>query len=218
MSLVRIVLVFLCAVFTAQAQPPTLVVYGDSLSAGYGLPRGAGWVDLLGERLRQRGYPHTVVNASISGETSTGGKNRIAKVLQQLKPTVVILELGANDGLRGQPNAQLHANLSAIIESSKKHAAKVLLIGMRIPPNYGAPYAREFESTFTMLAKHHKLAHVPFLMEGFAHRPELFQPDGLHPAQAAQGLMLDSVWKALEGMLKHSPAKQPAISARTIPP
>ena len=191
---------FVC--FGAYAQTPAILIFGDSLSAGYGLARGAGWVDLLGKRLADQNYPHRLINASISGETSLGGKNRIAKVLAQNRPAIVVLELGANDGLRGYPIEQLRANLEAIVRSSKRHGARVLLIGMRVPPNYGARYARDFAQAFTVTAKQYNLPLVPFLMEGFAQSREMFQSDGVHPGAQAQPMMLDTVWTRLEPMLK----------------
>lgn len=187
---------------TAHAVPsPTIVVFGDSLSAGYGLPRNAGWVDLLTQRLRQGGHPHTVVNASVSGETTLGGRNRLAATLARHRPAILILELGANDGLRGHPIDQLESNLDAMVRACKASGTRVLLIGMRIPPNYGGPYAREFSQSFADIARKHALPLVPFLLEGFADRREMFQADGIHPAADAQRRMLDNVWKKLQPML-----------------
>jgi acyl-CoA thioesterase I len=186
----------------ASAQTPSIVIFGDSLSAGYGLARGVGWVDLLGKRLAQQNYPYRLINASISGETSLGGKNRIAKVLALHRPSIVVLELGANDGLRGHPNSGLKANLASIVQACKRSGARVLLVGMRLPPNYGGAYTREFAQTFAATAKQHNLPLVPFLMEGFAQRREMFQSDGVHPNAQAQPAMLDTVWKVLAPMLK----------------
>ncbi len=191
---------FVC--FGAFANTPTILIFGDSLSAGFGLASGTGWVDLLGKRLAQQTYPHRVINASISGETSLGGKNRIRHVLAQHHPAIVILELGANDGLRGHPIEQLRANLGAIVRACKRSGARVLLAGMRLPPNYGAPYAREFAQAFTATAKQYNLPLVPFLLEGFAQRREMFQSDGIHPNAQAQPAVLDTVWKRLEPMLR----------------
>ncbi len=159
-------------------------------------------MDLLAQRMAKQGYPHRVVNASISGETSLGGRNRLARVLAQHQPTILVLELGANDGLRGHPIDQLKANLGAIIQACKKQGTRVLIIGMRIPPNYGAVYARDFAQTFARLAKQHNLPLVPFLMEGFAQRREMFQADGVHPGAQAQAPMAETVWKELEPMLR----------------
>lgn len=183
------------------ADAPVLVVFGDSLSAGYGLPRGAGWVDLLQHRLREQGHPHRVVNASVSGETTSGGRRRLTEALARNKPAILILELGANDGLRGQPIDLMQDNLLAMVRAARDKGARVLVIGMRLPPNYGGPYGRQFTQSFADVARQHGLALVPFLMEGFADRRDLFQPDGIHPAAAAQPRMLDTVWKALKPLL-----------------
>ncbi|MCW5605850.1 MAG: arylesterase [Burkholderiales bacterium] len=180
----------------------TILVYGDSLSAGYGLPREAGWASLLQKRLQDERLNYKVVNASISGETTLGGKNRIAGALTAHKPSVVILALGANDGLRGQSPETMRANLETIIQDSERSNARVLLVGMRMPPNYGAAYAEKFHATFGEIAKRRKLPFVPFLLDGFAENRELFQADGVHPTAQAQPLMLETVWKTLRPMLK----------------
>jgi acyl-CoA thioesterase I len=186
-----------------QAAPQrSIVVFGDSLSAAYGIAQARGWVALLEERLKRERSDYIVVNASISGETSSGGASRIQKTLQQHKPSIVILELGANDGLRGLPLAQMRQNLAAMIDQAQKSGARVLLVGMKLPPNYGPDYTRAFESTYGELAKRYKTALVPFLLENLAERQELFQPDGVHPTEAAQPLMLERVWTALEPLLK----------------
>jgi acyl-CoA thioesterase-1 len=145
---------------------------------------------------------YIVVNASISGETSAGGAARIDKSLQQHKPAVVILELGANDGLRGLPLAQMRQNLGAMIQHSQKAGARVVLVGMKLPPNYGPEYTQAFEATFGELARRYKTALAPFLLEDFAEKPELFQSDRIHPTEAAQPLMLERVWKALRPLLQ----------------
>ncbi len=157
---------------------------------------------LLGERLKREHPDYIVVNASISGDTSSGGAARIAKILQQRKPAVLIVELGANDGLRGLPIAQMKQNLGRIIEQGQNAGARVLLLGMKLPPNYGPDYNQAFESAYRELAQRHKVALVPFLLEDFAAKPDLFQPDRIHPTEAAQPLMLERVWKALEPLLK----------------
>jgi len=159
-------------------------------------------VALLGERLKREHPDYIVVNASISGDTSSGGAARIAKILQQRKPAVLIVELGANDGLRGLPIAQMKQNLGRIIEQGQNAGARVLLLGMKLPPNYGPDYTQAFESAYRELAQRHKVALVPFLLEDFAAKPDLFQPDRIHPTEAAQPLMLERVWKALEPLLK----------------
>jgi len=180
-------------------------VYGDSLSAAYGIPRERGWVALLEKRLAAEGYDYNVVNASISGETTSGGLARMAKVLGQHRPAVVILELGANDGLRGLPVAQMKANLEAMIGQGHRAGAKVLLLGMRMPPNYGPAYGSSFAAVFGELAKTRGCALVPFVFEGFAARSELFQEDRLHPTATAQPLILDNVWRGLAPLLETPP-------------
>jgi acyl-CoA thioesterase-1 len=184
----------------AAAAAPTILVYGDSLSAAYGIPQSAGWVALLGERLKQRKLDYTVVNASVSGETSAGGAARIAKTLAASKPAIVIVELGANDGLRGLPVAQMKANLTAIVQASKRGGARVILVGMQLPPNYGVPYVNDFRRAFSDLARDERVAFVPFLLEGLDKR-EQFQPDNLHPGAAAQPIVLENVWRKLAGMV-----------------
>jgi acyl-CoA thioesterase-1 len=180
----------------------TILVYGDSLSAAYGLAQREGWVALMEERLRQGKFDYSVANASISGETSAGGASRIAESLARAKPSIVVVALGSNDGLRGLPVAQMKANLAKIVKSSQDARAKVLIVGSRMPPNYGPTYTRQFQEAFAELAKEYKAAYVPFLLEGVADRRELFQPDNLHPTAAAQRIILDNVWKGLEPLLK----------------
>jgi len=201
-SLLLLALLCVSAAGTGHAaKAPVLVVFGDSLSAGYGLPRGAGWVDLLQVRLREQRLPHRVINASVSGETTSGGRRRLAEVLARDKPAILILELGANDGLRGQPLDSMQANLDAMVRAARAGGARVLIIGMRLPPNYGGPYGTQFTQIFADLARLHGLPLVPFLMEGFAEKRELFQSDGIHPAAAAQSRMLDTVWNILRPLL-----------------
>jgi acyl-CoA thioesterase I len=184
------------------APPQSIVVFGDSLSAAYGIAQARGWVALLAERLKRERPDYIVVNASLSGETSSGGRSRIQKTLQQHRPSVLVLELGANDGLRGLPAAQLEQNLAAIIEQAQKAGARVVLVGMKLPPNYGPQYTQAFESTYAELAKRYKTALVPFLLEDFADKQELFQPDRIHPTEAAQPLMFERVWTVLRPLLK----------------
>lgn len=188
------------AAFAANGK--TVLVYGDSLSAAYGMPERRGWVALLEERLKRERPDYNVANASISGETTAGGVARIARVLERNQPAVVIVELGANDGLRGLPVAAMKKNLAAIIEQSQKAGAKVLLVGMRMPPNYGEDYTRAFESAFLELAKSHRTALLPFLMDGFAEKTELFQADRIHPTEAAQPAVLKNVWTKLLPLLR----------------
>ncbi len=186
-----------------QAAPQrSIVVFGDSLSAAYGIAQARGWVALLEERLKREGSDYIVVNASISGETSSGGASRLQKTLQQHKPSIVVLELGANDGLRGLPIAQMRQNLAAMIEQAHSSGARVVLVGMKLPPNYGPEYTRAFESAYGELAKRYKTALVPFLLEDLADRQELFQPDRVHPTEAAQPFILERVWTALQPLLK----------------
>jgi acyl-CoA thioesterase-1 len=178
------------------------VVVGDSISAAYGLAQARGWVSLLGERLKRERLDYSVVNASISGDTTGGGLARIDKLLAQHKPAVVVLELGGNDGLRGLPVGEMKKNLAAMIERSQKAGAKVVVVGMYIPPNYGPDYTQQFFDAFGELAKRYKTALVPYIMEDFALKPEYFQADRIHPTTEAQPLMMERVWKALRPLLK----------------
>lgn len=194
------------AVVQAQPGPPVVLVLGDSLSAEYGLQRGAGWVGMLADRIKSsspqwNGPQYSVVNASISGETTSGGRSRLPALLAQHRPAVVIIELGANDGLRGLPLAAMKQNLVAMVRACRDANARVLLVGMQIPPNYGRDYGRRFAETFAEVAREEKTAFAPFLLEGFADRPEFFQPDRIHPTAKAQALMLDNVWPHLQPLL-----------------
>ncbi len=180
---------------------PTLLVFGDSLSAAYGIGQKEGWVALLEERLRRERKDYTVANASISGETSSGGASRIAAALTRHRPGITIVALGANDGLRGLPIAQLRSNLAAIVAAARKAGSRVLLVGMRMPPNYGQKYTREFEQVFSEVARRQKAAFVPFMLEGIAGRREMFLDDNLHPTAAAQPIILENVWKGLAPLL-----------------
>ncbi len=182
-------------------------MYGDSLSAAYGLPQVAGWASLLQARLKQEHMDYTVTNVSISGETSSGGAARIAETLKAHKPRVIIVELGANDGLRGLPPKEMRANLAKIVARSQRAKARVLLVGMRMPPNYGETYTREFAQVYPDLAREYKTALVPFLLQGMDERRELFQSDDMHPTAAAQPILLENVWKALAPLLKNEPKK-----------
>jgi acyl-CoA thioesterase-1 len=179
----------------------TILVFGDSLSAAYGIPRESGWVSLLEKRLADEKPGWRVVNASISGETTSGGASRILPVLLEYRPAIVILELGANDGLRGLAVKDAERNLGKIIEASRKTKARILLVGMRIPPNYGLKYTSDFSSMYVDLAKRHKAALVPFLLEGVAGNPELIQQDGLHPTTKAQPRLLQNIWPVLQKQL-----------------
>jgi acyl-CoA thioesterase-1 len=186
---------------------PAILVYGDSLSAAYGIPQSSGWVALLDERLKQGKMNYTVVNASISGETSAGGAARIGAALAQSKPAIVILELGANDGLRGLAVKEMKSNLAAIVRASKRQGARVLVLGMRLPPNYGQDYTRAFHAAFRELAQEERTALVPFVLEGVNKR-ELFQPDNLHPDAEAQTIILENVWRRLQPMLRKAPTRR----------
>ena len=180
----------------------TLLVFGDSLSAGYGLPREQGWVHLLEQRLRAEKLDYKVVNASVSGETTLGGRNRIGDALKAHRPALVILELGANDGLRGATPDSIRRNLKAISDACRRAKARVLLVGIRLPPNYGTAYTEKFHEVFSAVARSRKLPLVPFILDGFSNDREFFQDDGIHPSAAAQPLMLDTVWKELRPLLK----------------
>jgi acyl-CoA thioesterase-1 len=179
----------------------TLLVFGDSLSAGYGIPRESAWPSLLAARLDEKKIDYSVVNASISGETTSGGRTRLGDLLKKHAPEIVIIALGSNDGLRGLPIATLRGNLLAMTEMVQKRKARVLIVGQRLPPNYG-PYAEQFRHVFAEVATARKAALVDFLLDGVALTPELFQPDNLHPTAAAQPRLLDNVWRGLEPLLK----------------
>ncbi len=179
---------------------PAILVYGDSLSAAYGIPQSAGWVALLGERLKRRKSDYTVVNASISGETSAGGAARIGKTLAANKPSIVIVELGANDGLRGLPVGKMKENLTAIVQAAKREGARVVLVGMQLPPNYGVPYVNTFRAAFGDIARGERIVFVPFLLEGLDQRGQ-FQADNVHPTAEAQPILLENVWRKLATMV-----------------
>lgn len=179
----------------------TLLVLGDSLSAEYGLRRGSGWVELLSRRLSGRRPPWQVVNASISGETTAGGRTRIAALLERHGPAVVVIELGGNDALRGLDLGATEANLAAMTRAARQAGARVLLLGMQVPPNYGRAYTDAFAALFRNVAEREKAALLPFFLDGVADRPELFQPDRIHPNESAQSRMLENVWPALRPLL-----------------
>jgi acyl-CoA thioesterase-1 len=185
----------------ADTDAPVILVLGDSLSAGYGLSSDQGWVALLERRLHERGLPHRVVNASISGDTTHGGVARLSAALARHRPELVIIELGANDGLRGMDPQRMRENLQEMIGLSQAQGARVLLVGIRLPTNYGRRYRERFDAVFPELARTTGVALVPFLLNGVAQRRELFQADGVHPTAAAQALMLDNVWSHLAPLL-----------------
>jgi acyl-CoA thioesterase-1 len=196
-----LVFVWLCPAGAEGAASRTVVVLGDSLSAGYGLKTQEGWVTLLSQRLASEGYGYTVVNASVSGETTQGGLARLPRVLELHKPDIVIIELGGNDGLRGLPLAISRENLRRAIELARSAHARVVLVGMMIPPNYGERYAREFRDMYTTLASTYSLALVPFLLERVALEPGLMQDDGIHANARGQPRMLENVWPKLKPLL-----------------
>ena len=176
---------------------PVILVLGDSLSAEYGLPRGTGWVNLLESQLTKDQSPWTVFNASISGETSSGGLSRLPSLLSEKNPGIVLIELGANDALRGLPVNQTEANLRKMIQMSKQSGAKVLLCGIQIPSNYGQTYTMQFKQLYPQLAKQERTELLPFFLEGVATKPELFQPDRLHPNVQAQSIIFKNVWGSM---------------------
>ncbi|MDT3671190.1 MAG: arylesterase [Aromatoleum sp.] len=203
MPLLRsMVIFFFAVVFSGAAQAATILVWGDSLSAGYGLKSQEAWPTLLQTRLEREGFRHTVVNASVSGETSAGGRSRLPAALDRHKPDLLILELGANDGLRGLKPNLIADNLSAMIRAAREKGARVLLVGIQMPPNYGPAYTRRFQQTFVDVAREQDVPLVPFLLDGFAERREMFQSDGIHPTAEAQEIIVDTVWKQLAPMLK----------------
>lgn len=189
----------------AAPTPATIVVVGDSLSAEYGLKRGTGWVALLEKRLAQEKQDAKVVNASISGDTTSGGRSRLPALLAQHHPTVVVIELGGNDALRGLPLAMTQDNLQAMTQAAQAAGAKVLLAGMQVPPNYGQDYTKRFSDTFATVAKANKAALVPFLLKGIADGPnatQLFQADRIHPKEEAHPTILNTVWPTLRTLLR----------------
>ncbi len=196
----------LCASAAIHAQgetdPPTLLVLGDSLSAGYGIDVEEGWVALLNQRLESRGYPHEVVNASVSGETTEGGLKRLPRLLEAHQPEWVILELGGNDGLRGYPVNEMRDNLKQLIELSREAGARVLMLGMQIPPNYGRRYTDQFAAVYPELAEQLEVDLVPFMLVDVATHRELMQNDGIHPNADAQPTILNNVWPVLEPLLQ----------------
>lgn len=185
----------------AYSASKTVLVLGDSLSAEYGISRGAGWVSLLEQRIRSDRIGASIVNASISGETTSGGKTRLPALLSQHRPTVVVIELGANDGLRGLPLQAAESNLRTMIRESQKAKARVLLVGMQIPPNYGREYAQRFAGLYERLAKETGATLAPFLLDGVASKLELFQADRIHPRAEAQPIILDNIWPHLKPLL-----------------
>jgi acyl-CoA thioesterase I len=202
-ALCMTVAAFPAAAATGSAPAHVILVVGDSLSSEYGLPRDTGWVHRLSERIGSTHDEYSVVNASISGDTTQGGLSRLPRLLAQTRPSHVILELGANDGLRGLDLEQMRATLQSMIDQCRRGGARVVLVGIRVPPNYGRDYADRFAQTYGRLAQSNRLAYVPFLLEGFADQLDLFQADRIHPTEQAQERMLANVWLVLEPQLKH---------------
>src|SRR3569832_84044 len=194
-----------------MAEATSVLVLGDSLSAAYGIQQNQGWVALLQQRLAAQKEPIEVVNASISEETTAGGRARSDDLLQRHRPDIVIVELGGNDGLRGLPIEQMSANLDHIVKTAKKHRAQVLLLGMRLPPNYGPAYTQQFHEVYRTLAERHRIALVPFMLEGIADERDAFQADGIHPTAAMQARILDNVWPALQTLLPNFDAERVAF-------
>ena len=195
-------LLLLVVTTSAYSAPKTLLVLGDSLSAEYGLTRGTGWVALLEQRLKTEHLELQVVNASISGETTSGGLTRLPALLNQFHPAYVVIELGANDGLRGLPVKEADANLKRMVALARAAKSKVLLVGIRIPPNYGRDYTEHFFAMYPALAQELKLPLVPFMLEGVAEKAEMFQPDRLHPVAEAHPIILANIWPQLQALLK----------------
>jgi acyl-CoA thioesterase-1 len=191
-----------CTAAAAASGTRTLLVFGDSLSAAYGLRADQGWVAQLQQRLAAQGYGYRVVNASVSGETTSGGRARIERALAQHKPSVVLLELGANDGLRGLPIRETQTNMRGMVDAIQRSGARVLLLGIRIPPNYGDQYTRAFANLYSTLSREKKAPLVPFLLEGVALDPRYMQADGLHPNAEGQPRVLANVWPALQPLLE----------------
>ncbi|MDN7654723.1 arylesterase [Burkholderia multivorans] len=185
----------------ATAGQPVIAVLGDSLSAEYGLPRDTGWVALLRQRLATERIDYSVANASVSGDTTSGGRARLPAVLQRLKPSIVVVELGANDALRGVPLATTEQNLRDIVADARRAHAKVVLVGMYVPSNYGPDYTQKFHAVYTRLSKELDVPLVPFLLAGIENKPDMFQSDQIHPTQQAQRVLLDNVWPTLKPLL-----------------
>ena len=196
-------IVTLCLLlFTSTAWSSSILVLGDSLSAAYGMPSKDGWVALLQQRLHQQGYQYNVINASISGETTHGGLTRLTSALDRHQPALVVLELGANDGLRGAPLPLIRQNLGQLIQKSRDSGAEVLLFEMKLPPNYGPGYSQGFSAVYDTVAQQYQIAMVPFFIEPVVLKPELMLPDGLHPNAKAQPELLEQVWPYLQPLLK----------------
>lgn len=186
----------------AIAQPPAILVYGDSLSANFGIQQDAGWVHLMQQRLRGKGYGYRLINASISGETTSGGLTRLSNTLDQFTPQIILIELGANDGLRGLPVKMMHDNLARMIDISRQRGIKVVLIAMQLPPNYGPAYTEAFSKVYGQLSERFQLPIPAFLLDGLEEAHGMFQSDGLHPTAQAQSQILNNVWPTLMPLLE----------------
>lgn len=197
------VILIVTMLMTSILHAKTIMILGDSISAGYGLQKEQGWVHLLQQRLNQK-YPkqHQVINASVSGETTSGALARLPKLLTTHQPDIIVIELGGNDGLRGQPPQQIQQNLSKLVQLSKQHRAKVIIFGMKIPPNYGKAYSQAFENNYSAVAKQHQVALLPFFLEGVATQRQLMQQDLIHPNAQAQPKLLNLAWKYIDASLK----------------
>jgi acyl-CoA thioesterase-1 len=197
-----LMLLMMAAVPARASAEPAVLILGDSLSAGYGIALEQGWVNLLAQRIEGAGLPHRVINASISGDTTAGGLSRLPALLTMHRPAVVVIQLGANDGLRGFPPNRIDAALAALVDLASDAGSRVLLVGVRLPPNYGAAYSEGFQRVYGDVAARRDVALVPRLLDGVADHLDLMQPDGLHPIAAAQPRLLDNVWPALLPLLE----------------
>ena len=194
---------WILSVNASASDAPTVLIFGDSLSAGYGIDVDQSWPSLLQDRLEDQGYDHRVVNASITGETTEGGAERIGAAVERFNPAVVVIELGGNDGLRGFPPARMRQNLETMIDTSQDAGAEVVLLGIRIPPNYGPRYTRTFEAVFRELAEKHQLPWIEFFLDGVALDDGLMQDDGIHPNAEAQPKLLNNAWPVINQALKN---------------
>jgi acyl-CoA thioesterase-1 len=201
--MLRLLLVLSALLLPVKVNAENIVILGDSLSAGYGIPLTDSWPELLRSRLSQMGHVYDVINASISGETATGGRNRLPELLTEWHPKILILELGANDGLRGAPIVSIRDDLDYIISHSLAEGTDVVLVGVLLPPNYGAHYTRKFRDVYTELAKRYALHFLPFILDGIHGQPELMLDDRLHPSSLAQPMILDNLWPVLAPLLNH---------------
>lgn len=186
------------------ASKPVILVFGDSLSAAYGIPKEQGWVNLMAQRVKDNQLPHEVANASVSGETTAGGLSRLPAALKQFKPSIVVIELGANDGLRGLPTDAMKNNLEKMIQASKQANAQVVLLGMLIPPNYGPKYTNGFKAAFLDLSEKYKTPFIPFFLDGISGHSDLVLEDGLHPNVNAQRKILENVWPTIKPLLTNN--------------